>query len=64
MPDALRGRALGGWTFAVGFGWIGHLGLGLVSDAIGVHWALAINGTLIMVVAAIALVVAGSLKQA
>ena len=49
---------------AIGFGWIGHLGLGLVSDAIGVHWALAINGTLIMVVAAIALVVAGSLKQA
>ena len=24
VPDALRGRALGGWTLAVGFGWIGH----------------------------------------
>ncbi len=51
-------------TTAIGFGWIGHLELGIVSDVIGVHWALAINGTLIIVVAAVALVVARSLKQA
>ena len=64
VPDAMRGRALGGWMFAIGFGWIGHLGLGAVSDAIGVHWALSINGTLIIIVAAVALAMASSLKRA
>ena len=64
VPDAMRGRVLGGWMLAVGFGWIGHLELGAVSDAIGVHWALAINGTLIIAVAAVALAVASSLKRA
>ena len=51
----MRGRALGGWIFAVSFGWIGHLELGAVSDAIGVHWALAIHGVLTLVVAVVAL---------
>ena len=64
VPEAMRGRALGGWMLAIGFGWIGHMELGIVSDAIGVHWALAINGALIIVVASVALVVARSLKQA
>ena len=64
VPDAMRGRALGGWIFAVSFGWIGHLELGAVSDAIGVHWALAIHGVLTLVVAVVALSVAKSLKQA
>ena len=64
VPDALRGRAMGGWVLAVGFGWIGHLELGAVSDVIGVHWALAIHGALIIVVAGVALLVAKSLKRA
>ena len=64
VPDALRGRAMGGWVLAVGFGWIGHLELGAVSDVIGVHWALAIHGALIIVVAGVALLMAKSLKRA
>ena len=64
VPDAMRARALGGWMLATSFGWIGHLELGLVSDAIGVHWALAINGTLIIIVATLALIMAQSLKRA
>ena len=64
VPDAMRGRVLGGWMLAVAFGWIGHGELGLVSDAIGVHWAYVINGGLIIAVAAVALVVAKSLRRA
>ena len=64
VPDAMRGRVLGGWMLAVSFGWIGHGELGLVSDAIGVHWALALNGGLVLVVAAVALVLARSLREA
>lgn len=64
VPDVMRGRVLGGWMLAVSFGWIGHGELGLVSDAIGVEWALALNGGLMLVVAAVALVLARSLREA
>jgi predicted MFS family arabinose efflux permease len=63
VPDAMRGRAMGGWVFAIGFGWIGHLELGLVSDAYGVQWALGVNGVLVIIVAAIALGKARSLRN-
>ena len=64
VPDAMRGRVLGGWMLAVAFGWIGHGELGIVSDAIGVDWAFVINGGLIVVVAGVALLTARSLKRA
>lgn len=44
VPDEMRGRVLGGWIFAIGFGWLGSLELGAVSEMIGVQWALAIHG--------------------
>ena len=28
VPDHMRGRAIGGWVFAIGFGWVGYLALG------------------------------------
>ena len=64
VPDAMRGRAVGGWTLAVSFGWIGHLELGAVSDLIGAHWAVGIHGALILIVAGVALSMAKSLKNA
>jgi MFS family permease len=64
VPDAMRGRAMGGWVFAIGFGVIGHLELGYVSDRIGVQWALGINGVLVIIVAFVALGTARSLRRA
>ena len=64
VPDAMRGRAVGGWTFAVGFGWIGHLGLGAMSDAFGVQWALGMAGLLAVTVALVAYLTSRSLKEA
>ncbi len=64
VPDAMRGRVLGGWMLAVAFGWIGHAELGIVSDAIGVHWAYVINGGLIIAVAVVALLAVKSLRRA
>lgn len=64
VPDAMRGRVLGGWMLAIAFGWIGHGELGIVSDAIGVHWALVINGGLVIAVTAVAALVAKSLRRA
>ena len=64
VPDEMRGRAVGGWVFAVGFGWIGHLTLGAVSDAFGVQWALGVNGALAVGVAVVVSLSARSLKEA
>jgi MFS family permease len=44
VPAEMRGRVIGGWIFAIGFGWVGHLGMGAVGEVLGVRWALAING--------------------
>jgi predicted MFS family arabinose efflux permease len=48
VPDEMRGRAVGAWVFAIGFGWIGHLGLGAVGELIGVDWALAAAGIVVI----------------
>ena len=48
VPDHMRGRAIGGWVFAIGFGWIGHLALGGAAAAFGVQWALAAAGAMVL----------------
>lgn len=49
VPENMRGRAIGGWVFAIGFGWIGHIGLGALGELIGVQWALGGAGALVFV---------------
>ena len=49
VPDEMRGRAVGAWVFAIGFGWIGHLGMGAVAEAVGVQTALAGAGIFVVV---------------
>ena len=63
VPDGMRGRVMGAWVFAVGFGWVGHLELGALGDLIGVQWALAINGSLVTAGATIAALVAFRLSR-
>jgi MFS family permease len=48
VPENMRGRAMGGWVFAVGFGWMGHLGLGALAEQSGVQWALGGAGLLVL----------------
>lgn len=47
VPNDMRGRAIGGWVFATGFGWIGQLALGAMAQVLGVEWALMIAGALV-----------------
>ncbi len=47
VPEHMRGRAIGGWVFAIGFGWVGHIGLGALGELIGVQWALGGAGLLV-----------------
>lgn len=62
VPDELRGRALGGWNFAIGWGWIGPITLGAIADATSVPTALTLSGTALLASALAALALAGSLR--
>ena len=64
VPDNMRGRAIGGWSFAIGFGWVGHLGLGAASEIFGVQWALAGAGAVVFITGLAALIFARGLRRA
>ena len=64
VPDRFRGRAIGGWVFAIGFGWIGHLLLGAVAEQIGVQWTLTASGSAVLAAGIVAIVVSPSLRRA
>lgn len=51
VDDAERGSAMGIWFFAIGFGPLGHLAIGAGAKAIGAPTALAISGSLLVVLA-------------
>lgn len=52
VEDDERGSAMGVWYFAIGFGPLGHLGLGAAAVALGAPVALAISGSLLALTAA------------
>ncbi|MFP6593544.1 MAG: MFS transporter [Dehalococcoidia bacterium] len=64
VPDDMRGRAMGGWIFAIGFGWAGSLELGLIAEVYSVGWALSVNGIGLLILGAAALMFAGRLRRA
>ena len=63
VQENMRGRAIGGWSFAIGFGWVGHLGLGAASEIVGVQWALAGAGAVVVVTGLGALIFARGLRR-
>ncbi len=63
VPDHLRGRAMGFWVFAIGWGPVGHLELGSLSVIIGVDKALLINGVALVFVGVIAAIAVPRLRK-
>ncbi len=63
VPEDMRGRAIGAWLFAIGFGWVGHLGLGAASELFGVQWALAGAGSIVFITGLVALVASPRLRR-
>ncbi len=64
VPDRLRGRVIGGWVFAIGFGWVGHLAMGAVGEAVGVRWAIGGAGLVVAATSLIALAISPVLRRA
>ena len=51
VPDEIRGRVIGAWVAAIGFGWLGPVLLGLVAELLGVRWGIALGGAVALVLA-------------
>ncbi|MDQ2966154.1 MAG: MFS transporter [Chloroflexota bacterium] len=51
VDDSERGSAMGIWFFAIGFGPLGHLGIGAAANAFGAPTAMAISGSLLVLLA-------------
>ena len=64
VPDRLRGRVIGGWVFAIGFGWVGHLAMGAVGELVGVRWAIGGAGLIVAAASLIVLAISPVLKRA
>jgi MFS family permease len=64
VDDRLRGRVLGAWNVAIGFGWIGPLLLGAIADATDVGIAFAIAGSVLATTALLAAVASPRLRAA
>ena len=58
-----RGRALGGWHFAIGWGWVGPLALGALAEATSVPLALIVSGALLAVFSVACLAFSATLRQ-
>ena len=54
VPDEVRGRVIGLWTTAIGFGWLGPVILGGTAEVFGTRSAVAAGGAVALVVAGIA----------
>lgn len=64
VPDRLRGRVLGAWNVAIGFGWVGPLLLGAFADATSVEVALASAGAILIAIATLAALLSPRLRAA
>ncbi|MQC18583.1 MAG: MFS transporter [Chloroflexi bacterium] len=64
VSDELRGRVLGAWNVAIGFGWIGPLILGAVADLVSVTAAFALAGAILLLTAALAGALSPRLRSA
>ena len=51
VANELRGRAMGIWVLALGFGPLGHLELGMLSSSFGLQYGLLLNGIILLVIA-------------
>jgi MFS family permease len=50
VSDEYRGRAIGAWNFAIGFGWVGPVVLGAFASVVGLQVALTLFGAVLATV--------------
>ena len=55
VPEEVRGRVMGLWVTAIGFGWLGPVVLGGTAEVFGTQWAIAVGGAVALLVAVAAM---------
>ena len=63
VPNALRGRAMGSWAFAIGAGPLGSLEVGALASFAGVTSALAVNGLGLVALSAMIVVLVPQMRR-
>ena len=63
VPNHLRGRAMGAWTFAIGSAPLGHLEMGYLIVAFGLSGALMANGFMLIATGLIVLIAMPRLRE-
>lgn len=63
VPNELRGRAMGVWVLAIGFGPLGHLEMGALAAMLGLETALFLNGAALVIVGVVVIVAVPRLRQ-
>ena len=63
VPNALRGRAMGAWTLAIGSAPLGHLVMGSLAVSVGVGSALFAGGSALLVMGLITAVAVPGLRR-
>ena len=64
VPDTMRGRVMGAWTFCIGVGPLGAIFLGYLAERIGVQNALGISGLLVVISAIVVVISVPRLPEA
>ena len=52
-----------GSILAIGFGWVGHLAMGAVGEAVGVRWAIGGAGLVVMLTRLLVLAASSMLRR-
>ena len=63
VPNALRGRAMGAWSLAIGISPVGQMEMGLLIGAFGLGAAFAFNGTMLITLAVVVAIAVPSLRR-
>lgn len=63
VPNALRGRAMGTWSLAIGISPVGQMEMGLLIGAFGLTAAFAFNGTMLITLAVVVAIAVPSLRR-
>ena len=63
VPDRMRGREMGAWTFCIGMGPIGAMLIGYLAEIIGVQHAVGISGALLVLATLIVAVAVPVLRK-
>jgi hypothetical protein len=63
VPNALRGRAMGAWSLAIGISPVGQMEMGFLIGWLGLSTAFAINGSVLIAIALVVAITVPSLRK-